>query len=370
MKKRWPAVATLVVLSLLGGACNRAKVPEAAVQAVQEGKAAIYRPDEGARYSAGLLPASQVDLTFKSPGIVQSICEVRGADGRLREIQTGDKVTRGMLLAQVRPIDYEQQTAKASAALQAAQAQLAQARANQDEAALTYERASSLYNSESLPKPQYDQAKARNDAAAAGVAAAVANVEAARTTLKQAELALQDTYLRAPITGWVLGRSLEVGGLAGNAGPGISLIDTSEVKAVFGMPDTALKLVKKGQVQQITIDALSHPVKGVVTAISPQADPKSRVFSVEVTIANPGDEMKPGMIGNLTLAREEDPPSCLVAPLSAVVRSPDKPGGYAVFRLERKGGKFMQRPKTSRSARCAGILLKSWKALPPAIRLS
>ena len=59
-----------------------------------------------------------------------------------------------MLLARVRPIDYEQQTAKASAALQAAQAQLAQARANQDEAALTYERASSLYNIRKSPETQ------------------------------------------------------------------------------------------------------------------------------------------------------------------------------------------------------------------------
>ena len=178
------------------------------------------------------------------------------------------------------------------------------------------------------------------------MAAAVANVEAARTTLKQAELALQDTYLRAPITGWVLGRTLEVGGLAGNTGPGISLIDTSEVKAVFGMPDTALKLVRKaGQAQQIAIDALSHPVKGVVTAISPQADPKSRVFSVEVTIANPSNEMKPGMIGNLTLAQEEVaflPQERPSAQSSVLQKNPEDTQFSA---SKKEGEKFMQRAK-------------------------
>jgi RND family efflux transporter MFP subunit len=171
------------------------------------------------------------------------------------------------------------------------------------------------------------------------VAAAQAGVAAARAALQQAELALQDTYLRAPITGWVLARTIEVGSLAGNAGPGFSLIDARQVKAVFGVPDTALKMVQKGRTQKITIEALSHPVKGVVTAISPQADARSRVFSVEVTIPNPLDEMRPGMIGNLTIPEKQEATTRPVVPLSAVVRSPDKPGGYAVFSLERRGGK-------------------------------
>lgn len=339
MKKLWPITTGLTVLLLLCGACHQAKTPEAASQTVREGKVEQYRSDEGARYSAALVPASQVDLVFKSPGIVQSICQVRGADGRIRDIQAGDRVTRGTLLARVRPIDYEQLVAKAKAGLQAAEAQLAQAEASLGEANLSYERASNLFNSASIPKPQYDHAKAGKEAAQAGVAAAQAGVAAARTTLQQAELALEDTYLWSPIIGWILARTVEVGSLAGNAGPGFSLIDTSQVKAVFGVPDTALKVVQKGRAQKIMIEALSHPVKGVVTAVSPQADPRSRVFSVEVTIPNPHDEMRPGMIGNLTIPKKQEATTHPVVPLSAVVRSPDKPGGYALFSLERRGGK-------------------------------
>src|SRR5258705_860595 len=38
-------------------------------------------------YSAGIVPYSQVDLAFKSGGYIQNILQVRGADGRMRNIQ-------------------------------------------------------------------------------------------------------------------------------------------------------------------------------------------------------------------------------------------------------------------------------------------
>ena len=72
-------------------------------------------------YSAGIVPNSQVDLAFKSGGYVESILQVRGADGRMRNIQEGDWVTRGTVLARVRESDYV-------ANVNVVEAQLAQAR--------------------------------------------------------------------------------------------------------------------------------------------------------------------------------------------------------------------------------------------------
>ena len=57
----------------------------------------------------------------------------------------------------------------------------------------------------------------------------------------------------------------------------------------------------------VTLDALQQPVAGIVTAISPQADAKSRVFSVDLTIANPRNQVRPGMIGSLSLAADARP---------------------------------------------------------------
>jgi multidrug efflux pump subunit AcrA (membrane-fusion protein) len=87
------------------------------------------------------------------------------------------------------------------------------------------------------------------------------------------------------------------------------------------------------------LDAAQHTMLGSVTSISPQADPKTRVFSIEVTLENPRDEVRPGMIGSLTLGAPPNPTPQLVVPLSAVVRAPSDPKGFAVFRLVPRGGR-------------------------------
>jgi multidrug efflux system membrane fusion protein len=80
-----------------------------------------------------------------------------------------------------------------------------------------------------------------------------------------------------------------------------------------------------------------------VSAISPSADPKSRVFSVEVTIANPKGQLKSGMIASLTLNGEQLPESVLAVPLAAVIRDPGRADNFAVMVTEGTGD-----PQTAR----------------------
>jgi multidrug efflux system membrane fusion protein len=87
----------------------------------------------------------------------------------------------------------------------------------------------------------------------------------------------------------------------------------------------------------ITTDALSHSVSGRVSAISPAADPKSRVFSVEVTMANPRDELKSGMIASLSLNGDRLRGPALAIPLSAIIRDPVRTNGFAVIVAEGPG---------------------------------
>ena len=81
-------------------------------------------PDVTERYSVTIQPLREVDLTFKSPGLVDHIDQVTGADGRPRNIQEGDRVTAGTELAAVRATDYEQKVAQAQAQVAQAQAQV------------------------------------------------------------------------------------------------------------------------------------------------------------------------------------------------------------------------------------------------------
>ncbi len=344
---------TFAGAALLLAGCRKETAVEPSVQAVSAGTVTTIQPDTPERYSAIIAPIAQVDLAFKSAGLIERIHQVRGADGRMRNVQAGDKVARDTELAVVRPTDYQQRVDQAVAKVTQSQAQVAQveaeleqARANFSEAEIEYTRATKLFQSASLVKPQFDQAKGRYETTAASVKAAEANVKSgeavvanARAALSEAKLSLSDTSLRAPFDGWISARNVDRGTLVGNTTVGFSMMDTHLVKAEFAVSDFSLKMVRLGQKLPVMLDAIQHALQGVVTSISPQADPKTRVFSIEVTLENPRDEVRPGMIGSLVLGAVGNPRPRLVVPLSAVVRAPSDPKSFAVFRLVTRDGK-------------------------------
>jgi multidrug efflux system membrane fusion protein len=171
------------------------------------------------------------------------------------------------------------------------------------------------------------------------VKAAEASVANAQAAVDQAKLSLSDTSLRAPFDGWISARNVDRGSIVSGTITGFSMVDTHLVKAVFAVPDSSLTAIRLGEKQVVTVDALQHTVQGVVTSIAPQADPKSRVFSIEVTVENSGEELRPGMIGSLTLGGIRDSVRRLTVPLSAVVRAPSDPNGFAVMCLKERDGK-------------------------------
>jgi RND family efflux transporter MFP subunit len=331
--------AVLLGLLLLLASCKKETTPEAAIQTVRAGSVNRISPDAPERYSATISPIETIDLAFKSAGLIDHIYELRGADGRTRDVQVGDMVTQGTDLAVVRVVDYEQRVQQAQTQVAQAEAQLAQAQASFREADIEYARAKTLFESASLVKPQYDQAKGRYESAQASVQVAQAAIANARTVVDQTKLSLSDTTLRAPFSGWITARNVQAGSLVGNATVGFSMMDTHLVKAVFAVPDVSLKTVRLGQRQTILLDAVQHPLLGVVTSISPQADPKGRVFLVEVTVENPKEDVRPGMIGTLVLGAQSPAASRLVVPLGAIVHSPAQPEGFAVFRIRDRDGK-------------------------------
>lgn len=332
MLARFVAVAAMGLALVVAG-CGKQR-PEAAPQAVRAGVAQLVRPDAPEHYSASFLPESQVDLTFKSSGLVESLLQVRGADGRMRDVEPGDKVTRGTALAVVRNLDYAQRLDQARQQLRQAEAQLAGAQAVFEDAELDFTRATNLYKTASLTKPDYDQAQARRDSTSQQVVAAKAQVESAKTSVAQAQLALSDATLRAPFTGWVVSRNVSVGTLATGAQAAFTMVDISSVKAMFAVPDTSLASVHSGERMAVNLDALDRPVEGVVTALSAVADPKSRVFTVEITVPNRKEEIRPGMIGAIALGGVPDAKPRLMIPLSAVVSSQSGSSAFAVFLVE------------------------------------
>jgi hypothetical protein len=78
----------------------------------------------GLRYSANVQPNEQVALAFKSSGYVREILKLRTAEGRSRNLQAGDTVGRGTVLARVRESDYVEKVNQARASLDESSATL------------------------------------------------------------------------------------------------------------------------------------------------------------------------------------------------------------------------------------------------------
>jgi RND family efflux transporter MFP subunit len=282
------------------------------------------------RYTATIEPRQQLALAFKAAGYVEHVADRRGADGRPRAAQAGDVIAKGALLARVRTAEYRERVGQGRAKLAESHAGLVKAQAD-------LARAKTLFASQSLTRPELDAAQAAFDAADARVRGAVAEVELA-------ESALRDCALIAPASGVLLERKIEVGSLVGTGSVGFTLADVSAVKARFGIPDAMLAAVALGARLGVVVEGVAgRSFEGRVTALAPAADAQSRVFDVEVSIANADGALRPGMIGTVVFQPAGRPTAAaLIVPMGAVVRASNG-AGYAVVLVARDGDRDVAR---------------------------
>src|SRR6202162_4667630 len=319
------AAVLLALMAVINGCHQPTQVEAKSPTPVHLVDVTLESSSQDLRYSASVLPFAQASLSFKSAGYVTEIKQVVGADGRRRDIGPGDYVSRGSVLAQIRHQDLKNQLDQAAATLVQAQAQHVEA--TQD-----YERAKALYATQSLIKPDFDQAQARFDSTRAGV-------DHADVSLHQAQLALQDADLRAPFSGYILARNIELGNLAEPGSTTFTIADTSAVKIGFGVPEYAVRHLRLGQQFSIHLQDDPKEYSGWVTSIAASADEKNRVFAIEVTVPNPKSYLKPGMIASLSVVGVQNAPVPSV-PLTAVVADPASSGRYTVVVATDESGKW------------------------------
>jgi RND family efflux transporter MFP subunit len=312
-----------LALSTLALGCRHAAEPARPARPVRvEGVHAVAETG-GLRYSASIEAHEQVPVAFKTSGYVRELQQRTTADGRHQSVQQGGAIARGAVLARVHDSEYRERVNAARAQSAAAQAVLEKAQADAG-------RAQRLYDSKSLTRPDYDAART-------ALASAEASAQSALSQLETAEVALRDCALIAPLDGIVLARQIEVGALAAPGTVGFVVADITSVKAMFGVPDRLAEVLKVGLPLVVTSEALGDkPFKGRISAISPDADVQSRSFTVEVTVANPDRQLRPGMIAAVEVPRATtgaDAAGLPTVPLSAIVKG-SKDGGYAVFIAE------------------------------------
>ena len=295
----------LLALTLATTACRQQQPAADVAAAVETITVKTAAGATGIRYSATVEPDQQVSVAFRVGGYVDAV-----------NVEEGDRVKQGQVLARIRQSDYREKFGQAAAAKSEAEAGLAQAK-------LDLERAQNLFAANALTKPELDAAIARYDASKARVASGSA-------AAGEAHLALGDTSLVAPISGVILKKNIERGDLGNPGAVAFVLADTTTVKVMFGVPDTNINAVHLGDAIEVTTESMAgRTFHANVARISPSADPKSRAFDVELHIANPKNELKPGMVASLEVSPGGAP--ALAIPLAAVIHPPSACDRYAVY---------------------------------------
>jgi multidrug efflux system membrane fusion protein len=318
MKSRTTTLSIALLVAAAGACGHGASTENTQRQPVPVRVKGVEKHADSAatRYSGAILPATQVDLAFRVGGYVQQILQVKeGAASR--NVQEGDAVKKGVLLASIRPSDFQQKALGANAAV-------AEATAAEKQARIEFNRTKLLFEGANLSKAELDSATAKLETAEARVAAA-------RAQAGEAALAVDDTRLLSPIDGVLLKRSVEVGTLVSPGAITFVVADTSSVKVVFGAPDVLAEKLQLGG--KVGVNVLTKPgnLEGTVTRIAPSADPKARVFDVEARLPNADGALKVGMIASLSIPQSALSATSIMLPLTAIVRSPRDARGFATY---------------------------------------
>ena len=245
-----------------------------------------------------LVPVSNRDITISASaaGSMEPILivEVKSkASGEILDVrvETGDEVTRGQLLVRVDQRIPRNALTQAEADLEVAQAQLSNAEAQ-------LRRAQALYETQSITEQEFDDARL-------GQANATASLVRAERSKEDAEIAFEDTEVRAPATGIILERNVEVGSVIQSATSGVSggqvlllmaNLDTMQVRTLVDETDIG-KITADLRVN-IRVDAYpNQPFRGRVLKIEPQAVTEQNVtmFPVLIRIPNEDGLLRPGM---------------------------------------------------------------------------
>ena len=239
--------STLLALGLALAGCGSKKPIAQAPQAVQTKRiSSDPTAASGAqRFSAVVEPDARVPVSFRIPGYVIAIKQTRGEGGGMRDLAEGDRVSAGTVLVRIRSAEYEDKVHQAASQAAAAEAVALKAK-------LDFERATRLFASQSLTKPDFDGAQAQYDATQS-------QLKAARALTSEAEIALRDTSVVAPFDGEIVEKAVELGAFVGPGAPVFAVARTDVVKIVIGVPDTALPSVTLGQPVDVDRRRLRRP---------------------------------------------------------------------------------------------------------------
>lgn len=271
-------VLLLALPLLLLAACSRQsdKAPTT-YQTAPVGKRDIIVAVEAA---GQIEPSVTVELKSKASG---QILKIQG--------ETGQVVDKGTLLVQIDKRNPQNSLAQASAQLEAARARRSIAEAQSRRAGKLLEER--IINDVDFEQSQLEAANAK------------AEVVRSQVAVETARIQLDDTDLRAPITGTIIEKLVEEGQVISSpimdVGGGtlmLKMADLTSVEVRTLVDETDIGKISPGQPAQVTVTAFpNQPFRGQVQKIEPQASADQTVttFAVRIVLDNKSGLLKPGM---------------------------------------------------------------------------
>jgi HlyD family secretion protein len=276
-------ITAVLPFLLLAAACAKEEV----VPTYQAVAVATRDISVSAQAAGAILPDTVVEVKSKASGEILNF-----------DVETGQIVQRGQLLARIDRRVASNRHAQAEAQFEVAQARLRNAESQN-------RRAGELFKAQAITEQEMETSTLE-------LANANAAVISARTEVENTKISLDDTEVRAPITGTIIAKNVERGAVitapGGDVGGGTVLLrmaDLSLVQVKTYVDETDIGKLRQGMEARVTVEAFpNRPFIGEVIKIEPQADTISNVtmFPVLVRINNRDGLLKPGMNAEVNIA--------------------------------------------------------------------
>jgi HlyD family secretion protein len=252
--------------------------------------------DEPKIYQASPVLQRDIVVAVEAAGVVEPYLTVEvksKASGEILSLsgETGDTIDAGTLLVQIDKRTPNNSVAQAEAELEAA-------RARRSIAETQSKRSETLFKSRTINEVDYEKTLLEH-------ANAKAEVVRSQVAVENARIALEDTDVRAPITGTIIEKLVEKGQVISSpvmdVGGGTLLLkmaDLSSVRVKTLVDETDIGKITPGQPVSVTVTAFpNQPFSGEVMKIEPQAMAEQTVttFSVLIVLENSTGLLRPGM---------------------------------------------------------------------------
>ncbi|MBK1732172.1 efflux RND transporter periplasmic adaptor subunit [Thiococcus pfennigii] len=268
---------------------------------------AAAEPPRSATLPTTIAEYHAIPREYRLDGVVEAIHRTTVSaqtQGQVEAIHydVDDYVERGAVLVELRDTEHRARVTQAAADLKSATAKLEQTREE-------YDRIEGLFAKRNVSESQMDRA-------AADLKAAQAALESATAQLEQAQEQLSYTEIRAPYSGIVTHRHVELGETASPGTPVMTGLSLDELRVVVEVPQSLIPAVRSGTEIHVDLTDGERLAVSDVT-VFPFADMGSNTFTVRLRLPVGTRSLFPGMYvktGFVTGERRE-----LVVPKAAVV---------------------------------------------------